>query len=196
MSEQADAFSPEDQQLLELMSEQTGAAIYFATRFNSSSLAYQATHDFLTGLANRSSFMENLRGAFAEAEKKQTQFAVLIIDMDDLKQANDAEGHLFGDELLIELANRIRNATQATDLVARLGGDEFGVIAKEMQGSGALTSLIAGLNASIASEFKSSKQLYRLKASIGGACYPSDGETIELLLDTADRRMYEVKNAK
>jgi diguanylate cyclase (GGDEF)-like protein len=196
MSQRPDAFDAEDLQILELISEQTGAAMYFATRFSTCSLAYQATHDAMTRLANRSLFMEKLRSIFAEAEKYRRQFAVLIIDMDDLKTANDTHGHLFGDELLTELANRIRHATQPSDLLARLGGDEFAVIAKDVQAPATLLSLIARLNRYIAPAFESTKFQYQLKASIGGACYPADGDTLELLLDTADRRMYEVKKQR
>lgn len=149
MSLRLKAFSTEDRQVLELISEQTGAAMYFATRFSSSSLAYQATHDSMTRLANRSVFMEELRCIFAESTKRQNPFGVLIIDMDDLKQANDTHGHLFGDALLTELAVRIRTATRPSDVLARLGGDEFGVIIKDLKTADALCNTIERLHSFI-----------------------------------------------
>lgn len=193
MSKRPKAFNTEDKQLLELISAQVGAAMYFATRFSASSLAYQATHDSMTKLANRSVFMEQLRYICAESEKRQNQFGVLIIDMDDLKNANDTHGHLFGDQLLTELAARIRNATRPTDVLARLGGDEFGVIIKDLKTPDALPNTIERLNSFIIPPYSAAHNLYKIKASIGGACFPADGATLEQLLEAADQRMYSAK---
>ena len=193
MSLRAKAFSTEDRTILELISEQTGAAMYYATRFSSSSLAYQATHDSMTKLANRSVFMEKLRYIFAESEQRKNQFGVVIIDMDDLKNANDTHGHLFGDKVLTELAERIRNATRPTDVLARLGGDEFGIIIKDLNTPEALGSTIERLNSFIVPPFIAANSPYKIKASIGGARFPDDGSTMEQLLEAADQRMYHAK---
>lgn len=197
MSLRPNAFSNEDRKVLELISEQTGAAMYFATRFSSCSLAYHATHDSMTKLANRSVFMEELRCVFAESTKRQHRFGVLIIDMDDLKNANDTHGHLFGDALLTELASRIRTVTRPSDILARLGGDEFGIIVKDLKSAEALGNTIERLKSSIFPPFKATitnaSQHYQIKASIGGARFPDDGVTLEQLLNAADQRMYSAK---
>lgn len=97
------------------------------------SLAHQASHDSLTGLPNRSQFEPARSRAAREADQSQTGFAVMFIDCNHFKQINDERGHAAGDQVLISIAERLRNQLREEDLVARLGGDEFAVLLKPIQ---------------------------------------------------------------
>ena len=92
------------------------------------SLDYLASHDSLTGIANRRAFFTHLQQCILRGSRFEKPFAVLVIDLDNFKQVNDSLGHSFGDEVLKHLATRLKTGFRETDFVARLGGDEFGVV--------------------------------------------------------------------
>ena len=91
-------------------------------------LSRQATHDPLTGVANRTLFFDRVRAVMASPERAETPFAVVYLDLDDFKQVNDRLGHGAGDELLCDVARRIQASVRPTDLVARVAGDEFTIL--------------------------------------------------------------------
>jgi diguanylate cyclase (GGDEF)-like protein len=99
-------------------------------------ISFQALHDPLTGLANRSLFSDRIEHASARVQRLESTFAVLLLDLDDFKAINDGMGHAVGDELLREVAARLQAATRASDTVARLGGDEFAVLIEDLEGGG------------------------------------------------------------
>ena len=94
-------------------------------------LHHRAFHDELTGLPNRAMFMDTLSRTLHRAERKQSSFSVLFIDLDHFKGVNDTYGHSVGDQLLQQVAERLRMCVREGDLVARLGGDEFVILVED-----------------------------------------------------------------
>ena len=99
---------------------------------NAEDLAYRATHDLLTGLANRASLLERMRFALERAERTDAAVALLYLDVDRFKRINDSLGHHIGDDVLCEVADRLRQASRPMDMVARLGGDEFVILCEDV----------------------------------------------------------------
>lgn len=195
MSAQPEQFTADDGALLGLLSEVVASAMYFSVKYDRDNLFYTATHDGMTGLANRSLFMDRLRNAILLQNRDGRPFAVLMIDMDGLKQVNDTFGHRTGDALILELAKRIKDATRGSDTVARLGGDEFGVILTPIELPEGMDTAIERIDAEIRAPFRLEGRFHPLGASIGGAVSPQDGIAIDRLLEVADQRMYAVKHA-
>ena len=147
-----------------------------------------AVTDPLTGLGNYRRLTEALDAEVKRAARTERPFAVLLLDLDQLKKINDRYGHLIGSQALCRLADVLRVDCRAIDTAARYGGDEFAVILPET------TAVAAKLVASrIRSRLAMDSLEPRLSASIGVAVYPQDGETIEALLRTADRELYGLK---
>ena len=118
-------------------------------------LSHLAYHDSLTNLPNRAMFREHLEIALARAERSGRGVAVLFVDLDDFKLVNDSFGHGAGDELLIEVADRLRTATRDTDVVARQGGDEFLILVADLTVGGADEEFdIAELALSVAEQLR------------------------------------------
>ncbi|MFW6362733.1 MAG: diguanylate cyclase domain-containing protein [Spirochaeta sp.] len=186
-------FSDEDISLLEMLAEILNAAMYFTEKYNHNELFYRATHDSLTDLPNRALFMDRLRSDLAKSNRSSSYVGVLMIDMDDLKIANDTYGHRTGDAILKEFAQRCRDSTRTSDTIARLGGDEFGIILPSIESAEGIGAAIERLQESIAIPFRFEGRTYHLRASIGAAQFPYDGSDVEVLLDIADKRMYAHK---
>ncbi len=157
-------------------------------------MAHQAHHDGLTGLPNRVLFRDRLVQAMAAARRNQEGLAVMFLDLDHFKRVNDTHGHDAGDELLKQVAQRIRGAVRGSDTVARISGDEFTVMLPQIRDeSGALAVAEKILDAA--------RQPYRLASatvevttSIGISVFPKDGDDPETLMRAADAAMYEVKS--
>ena len=195
MSAQANKFKVRDQRLLEMMSEVVAAAMYFSVKYDSDTLFLKATHDSMTGLANRALFMDRLRNAVARTQRENSPSGVLMIDMDGLKQISDTHGHRIGDAVIVEFSQRLKRSTRETDTAARLGGDEFGVILSPLENAEGISPVVARIAAEMQSPFVFEDEAYLLQASIGSALMPEDGHEPERLLDVADRRMYAVKQS-
>ena len=193
MSASPGKFSPEDESLLNLLSEVVAAAMFLATKYDKDDLFHQATHDGLTGLANRSLFMDRLRKLVSQKGRSTDAAGVLMIDMDGLKQINDTLGHRAGDAMIKELAKRILTVARHSDTVARLGGDEFGAILTPVDHPEGLDAAINRMMSEIAIPFRFENRELALSASIGAAAFPDEGDEWEGLLDLADQRMYAVK---
>jgi diguanylate cyclase (GGDEF)-like protein len=147
-----------------------------------------AVTDPLTGLGNYRRLVEALDAEVKRTGRTGRPFAVLLLDLDQLKKINDRYGHLIGSQALCRFADVLRVDCRAIDTAARYGGDEFVVILPET------TAVAAKLVASrIRSRLAADSLEPRLSASIGVAVYPQDGETIEALLRTADRELYAMK---
>ncbi len=196
LAAQVDAFDAADLQLLGLMSDLIAAAMFHATKYGSNELFHLATHDGLTGLANRSLFLERLRHCMAQAQRDASPFGLLNLDMDGLKPINDEYGHRAGDAALRELAQRIRQASRESDTVARLGGDEFGIILSRVADADGALAHAQRLTQHIDQPFAFEDREIRLGASIGVAVFPHDGAELDVLLERADQAMYRTKRAR
>lgn len=154
-----------------------------------------ATTDSLTGLPNRALFQDRLNQSVLLAQREQQTFALLFADLDHFKEVNDTLGHAVGDQLLIVIARRLREAVRDMDTVARLGGDEFVMLLPNISRDHALDlaeRLVIQLNESIALEGMPD---YRAQVSVGLVMFPDDGESAEALLRHADQAMYAAKRA-
>ena len=192
----ANAFDERHIQILGLMSELIAAAMFHAVKYETNELYHQATHDALTGLANRALFYDRLRQCVALARRKSSQIGILNLDMDGLKPINDQLGHRAGDAAIRELANRISHGSREADTVARLGGDEFGVILSEVHDRDGAASLAQRISHEIRQPFQFEDRAVPLDASIGMAVFPDDGAEIETLIESADKSMYAVKRTR
>ena len=157
-------------------------------------LTYQATHDALTGLPNRTQLLERLAKAITVARgNQQACFAVLFLDLDRFKLVNDSAGHAVGDELLIEAARRIVGSVRTGDVVSRLGGDEFAILAESLEGPDMAAELgrrvLAALGAPV---WLAGRELFPT-ASIGIALWHARYENGEDMLRDADAAMYRAK---
>ncbi len=160
---------------------------------------YQAHHDALTGLPNRTAFMERLDGLIAGSRSKTSRgeavepMALLFIDLDHFKRVNDSLGHLAGDVLLRTVAKRITSCLRQTDLVARFGGDEFMVLLPDA-GSHAEVEEVAGkLLGAVEAPVSVESWPLSVTPSVGIALFPEDGTTADALIKNADTAMYQAK---
>jgi diguanylate cyclase (GGDEF)-like protein len=157
-------------------------------------IAFQASHDGLTGLANRSMFMEQLEEAMSHVGRRRAALAVLFIDLDRFKLVNDRADHSAGDRVLSEMANRLTAMTRGVDLVARFGGDEFVAFAEVDHQDDALDMaerIRTGLSAPV--DIGSGQQV--VTASVGVVMTADDSTSPLALLREADNAMYEAKRS-
>lgn len=159
--------------------------------------AHRATHDSLTGLANRGLFLDHLDRALAFGARYGRKTGLLFVDLDGFKLVNDSLGHAVGDRLLVEVAQRLLSTVRRSDAVARLGGDEFVVLLPDVNSrldvAHVRDMILACLQAPI--ELGDGRG-ERVSASVGGAMSPLDGATAQELLDAADVAMYRDKYAR
>jgi diguanylate cyclase (GGDEF)-like protein len=161
----------------------------------SARLLHAATHDAMTGLANRAHFVEVLATMLQQRVGRRHALAVLFIDLDGFKGVNDRSGHAAGDALLCRVAQCLQSSVRSGDLVARIGGDEFAVLVCEVLRTEEVPLIIGALEARLRTTFTSAEIFEGVGASIGSATY--DGGTpcpvAETLLKEADAAMYAVK---
>ncbi len=155
-------------------------------------LRHQAFHDSLTGLANRALFSDRLEHALSRTRRSRHRLAVLFLDLDDFKTINDSLGHSEGDQLLIAVAERLRDAIRVGDTIARMGGDEFAVLVEDAA-NGSPMEVAERLMATLQTPFqRGGKELF-VHASAGVAV-STPKETPEELLRNADASMYMAKS--
>jgi diguanylate cyclase (GGDEF)-like protein/PAS domain S-box-containing protein len=154
-----------------------------------------AHHDDLTGLPNNRLFDDRLAQAIAHARRESLRFAMLYLDLDGFKAVNDALGHAAGDELLKEVAVRIRGQVRESDTVARVGGDEFTVILLGVAERHVAEAVAAKIATALARPFElgGSGEGVHIGGSVGAALYPADGENAGELVAAADAAMYRAK---
>ena len=155
----------------------------------------QAHFDPLTGLPNRQLCRDRLHQALAQARRNERELAVLFLDLDSFKTINDSMGHSAGDILLREVSARLLACIRDTDTVARLGGDEFVVILPQVVGSTEIESVAEKIMAALQRPLEIQGQSVFVTVSIGVTTYPTDGDTVEILLRKADAAMYDAKSA-
>ena len=154
-----------------------------------------AHHDPLTGLANRSLFNDHLQRALHHAERTDTSFAVLFIDLDRFKPVNDSLGHAAGDEMLTKIALRLTQALRSEDVLARFGGDEFLVLLEYGSSRESAQAVALRIQEALEAPVKVAGKYIPMSASIGIALYPEDGVNANELLSSADSAMYAAKHA-
>jgi diguanylate cyclase (GGDEF)-like protein/PAS domain S-box-containing protein len=170
-------------------------------------VAFLAYHDKLTGLPNRALFEEMLEAAIARARRHDLGVGVIYLDLDNFKLVNDSLGHHAGDELLKQLADRLRGCTRETDLVARQGGDEFLLLLADLErGVGPVPGTEVGLLVaeSVAERVHEALQApfdlggveFFTSASVGVSLFPQDATDATSLLKNADTAMYQSKKAE
>ena len=160
---------------------------------NESYLEYLSTHDQLTGVANRSLLYDRLNHALAHAKRDQKMIAVFFLDLDGYKTINDLFGHLVGDQLLIQIANRLSANFREADTVARFGGDEFILVLENINSVESIKPITEKILKSIAEPYRINGNLCQVTTSIGISIYPLDGTTTEALINKADTAMYRAK---
>lgn len=157
------------------------------------SLHYQAYYDTLTDLPNRSLFYEKLSTALAKAYLEETLIAVMFIDLDGFKNINDTLGHTLGDELLGSFAQRLRHNLRSSDILARWGGDEFTILIPQIKNEEEIEICAKRVFSILQQPFQVGNHLLYLKASIGVAIYPRDGQDAETIIKNADAALYRTK---
>ena len=158
-------------------------------------MRHQAQHDPLTGLPNRALFRDRLEQALVQAKRREGQLAAMFIDLDRFKQVNDTLGHDGGDELLRQVARRVRSAVRESDTVARLGGDEFTVLLPEIGSAEAAIVVGEKILEAIARPFVVLGREVSVTCSVGVSLYPHHGGDAATLLAHADTAMYQIKRA-
>lgn len=154
-----------------------------------------AHFDSLTGLPNRLLFLDRLRHTLFRAKRYANRLAVLFVDLDRFKNINDTLGHHVGDELLKEVARRLRGCLRESDAVGRLGGDEFAVLLPELEDLKSAEAVARKIVASLSQVFRWEGQELFCGASVGIALYPDDADDPDRLMQYADTAMYLAKEA-
>ncbi|MFA6956238.1 MAG: EAL domain-containing protein [Thermoanaerobaculia bacterium] len=155
-------------------------------------ILHQATHDALTGLPNRTFFLEHLTQAIAAAAPDGGQVGMLMMDIDRFKDINDTLGHRFGDDLLVEFGRRLRQATRESDTVARLGGDEFAVMF-EVDDAMLASEVARRISGALEAPFTLAGVSIDVRASMGIALCPLHADDAGTLMKRADVAMYDAK---
>jgi len=195
-------FGDDDLRLLETLANQAAVALengQLEQSLNELSrlkeeLRFQAYHDPLTGLANRSLFAERVDAALADGQPDGVP-VVLFLDLDNFKDVNDSLGHAAGDMLLVAVADRVRSCVRTDDVAARLGGDEFAILLTDDERLGSALAVATRLVESMTVTFPVQGQDIKMSASIGIAAGQGAIERADDLLRNADVAMYTAKQA-
>lgn len=153
-----------------------------------------ANFDSLTGLSNRSNFIQRLNHEMRVAKRSGMAVALLLVNLDRFKQINDLMGHEAGDALLTQSGQRISSSVRETDSVARLGADEFAILLPGIEQLGHIGNVARKLIAQLAEPFLLGAESSKVTASIGVAVYPVDGHDPDTLLKSAEQAMYHAKS--
>ncbi len=188
---QAKPWTPEDIKLAQAL----GIHLYMAVmqRRVEAMLQHQASHDRLTGLPNRMLFDERLSLALAHTHRYGEILAVVFLDLDNFKTINDTLGHAVGDRLLQIVAERLRGCLRPEDVLARWGGDEFTLLLSPIGNAEDTAKIATKILDTLNAPLKLEGQELHIKASLGIALAPYDGEDAETLLKNADAAMYRAK---
>lgn len=181
--------------------EQNGRIAYYSTIARNISerkqfeaqLQHQATHDLLTGLANRVLLAEQLQTEIQRSARLNHLTAVIFLDMDNFKRVNDSLGHSIGDQLLQQVGVRLGRHIRSNDILARYGGDEFVIVANDLNDADTITSILDKVKRAFKQPVHIARQDIFVSFSAGIAVYPDDGDDVETLLRNADSAMYQSK---
>jgi len=157
-------------------------------------LEHLAHYDYLTKIPNRSLLFDRVEHLIARSERDKLTFALFYIDLDDFKLFNDTKGHAYGDQVLIEVATRLKKSIRNSDTVARIGGDEFILVLENITDKSYIKIMLETLNQTLKTDFIVDDESIDVSCSIGVAIYPEDGKKIDELLSIADNAMYKIKH--
>lgn len=157
-------------------------------------LEYLSTHDELTGLLNRRLFNSRFEQALERAKEKESKLALLFIDLDQFKQVNDTLGHIIGDDLLVQVANRLNSYLGENNTLGRIGGDEFTIYLDSFQHRDEVETFAQNILDEFHTPFECGEYEINITASIGIAVYPYDGFDYVTLSKNADLAMYKSKD--
>ncbi len=162
-------------------------------KMDEQSIRFHARHDALTRLANRRTVVEALKDAILQAERDESRLALLFLDVNRFKDVNDSLGHAAGDELLKQVARRLKGCVRASDLIGRLGGDEFVVALPAIADAKGAMACVEKVLYAFSDPFDLGEQQLYVSTSVGVALYPDHGTSAEALLSSADAAMYHAK---
>ena len=191
LMEQDYSLNENDRALLTFTALQVATAIERHQRFER--LQHLALYDALTGLPNRELFQDRVQRSLLRAKREQNHFALMYMDLDKFKEANDTYGHAAGDYLLKEVAGRITDCVRETDTVVRFGGDEFVVLLETVENRLGALGVAEKIRLALAEPYEWQEHEIELSVSIGIALFPEQGEEITQLLAAADEAMYKAK---
>jgi diguanylate cyclase (GGDEF)-like protein/PAS domain S-box-containing protein len=158
-------------------------------------LHYIAGHDPLTELPNRALLFGRLQTSLGLARREGSHLSLLFIDIDGFKHVNDSYGHLVGDKLLKNIAQRLRDCVRKSDTVGRFGGDEFVVVLNGIDSVGSVLFIAENIRLELEKTYQFDSLNLQLSPSIGVARYPDNGADEQQLIQYADQAMYRAKNA-
>lgn len=161
-------------------------------------ILHQATHDALTGLANRSLLVDRLEQSLAMAQRYGYMVGLMFMDLDGFKDVNDSFGHDIGDQLLIAVSRRLESFLRKSDTLCRQGGDEFVLLLPQAADLEGLMGLAKRIQAEVSQPYASihGTEVLRIAVSIGIARWPEHGADVDALMQAADRAMYRCKHGK
>nr|WP_275854705.1 diguanylate cyclase [Sulfurimonas sp. MAG313] len=154
---------------------------------------YLATHDPLTGLANRVLLLDRFSQAVFHTKRKNKKIAIFVCDLNAFKKLNDTYGHNFGDKVLKNVAKNLKNSVRQSDTVARYGGDEFVMIIEQLDSQDEIKRMVESINKNSTIKIEDKGREFTVNMAIGYACYPGDGSEFKQLIEIADAKMYENK---
>ena len=158
-------------------------------------LEHIAHSDVLTGLSNRTLFADRLQQAMSQTMRRDNSLAVVYLDLDGFKAVNDQYGHDVGDELLINIAQRMKDVLRECDTLARIGGDEFTAVLVDLDKPQDCEPVLARLLQVTSEPLRLGEALLQISASIGVSFYPNDNVNADQLMRHADQAMYQAKQA-
>ncbi len=158
-------------------------------------LEYQATHDQLTGLTNRFLLKDRLEQAIQYAQRSKRLVALVLLDLDRFKVVNDSLGHAMGDELLCQVAARLKKTVRDTDTVARFGGDEFVLLLTQIARIEDVNAILEKVTKAFSTPYQLAERRINLSVSIGVSLSPHHSEDSTHLIRFADMAMYQAKNS-
>lgn len=164
-------------------------------REHQAQVEYLATHDALTGLYNRATIEQVIPHGIALAERTGRPLAVMFLDLDFFKTINDSMGHVVGDDVLREVARRLRREVRAVDALIRHGGDEFLIVLNDLDSALDAARVARKLIDAVSEPYAIREASLKLSASVGIAVYPGDGDTAAMLVRNADSALYHAKEA-
>lgn len=154
-----------------------------------------AFYDALTGLANRRLMADRTKQAISFAKRQKCLVGLIYLDLDHFKEINDSMGHLVGDQLLVQIATRLKSCVRDTDTVCRMGGDEFVVLLNDMTSTNDVVEVAQKILEVLSSPLELNHRSLKVSGSVGASLYPMDGDTFDTLLQRADTAMYQAKHA-
>jgi diguanylate cyclase (GGDEF)-like protein/PAS domain S-box-containing protein len=153
-------------------------------------LEHLAHYDHLTTIPNRYLLLDRLNHLITQSKRNHQKFALFFLDVDKFKLINDAKGHHFGDQVLVEVALRLKNTIRDSDTVARFGGDEFIILFENISDKKDAAIMTDSLTNALNLEFRIMDEKIGVNCSVGVAIFPDDGDTADTLLNAADKAMY------